>query len=341
MTTKILSEQDKTAFNRIVTHPLQSWEWGEFRKQSGLTVERLGFFKGQQLVSGIQVSFHQIPFTHFTIGYIPKGPLPTQEQIEALKDLGSKHNAVFIQLEPNVIKQSAISNPPAGEAGQRSDYLKPSARPLFTRYTFHIDLTKSEEELLKSFHSKTRYNIRVAQKHEVTIQEENTEEAFAAYLALTQETTKRQGFYAHTPGYHKLMWETLHHANIAHLLTARYQGQIITTWIVFVFNHVLYYPYGASTQQHKEVMASNLMMWEAIRWGKMHGAKLFDLWGTPGPDPKPTDPYYGFHRFKLGYNPQLVEFVGSYDLVLKQPHYQLFTIADKLRWTLLRLKAKF
>ena len=143
------------------------------------------------------------------------------------------------------------------------------------------------------------------------------------------------------------MWQhfshqpTTHNPQLTtHLLTARYQGKILATWILFLFNHVLYYPYGASTQTHKEVMASNLMMWEAIRWGKAHGARLFDLWGTPGPDPKTSDPYFGFHRFKLGYGPKLVEFVGSYDLILKKPHYLLFTMADKLRWILLRLKAK-
>jgi lipid II:glycine glycyltransferase (peptidoglycan interpeptide bridge formation enzyme) len=195
--------------------------------------------------------------------------------------------------------------------------------------------------------SKTRYNIRVAQKHGVTIQEENTEEAFARYLKLTQETTTRQGFYAHSLNYHRLMWRhlysqlTTHNSQpIAHLLTARYQGKILVTWIIFLFNNVLYYPYGASSSEHKEVMASNLMMWEAIKWGKQNGARLFDLWGTPGPDPKPTDPYYGFHRFKTGYGPKLVEFVGSYDLVLKQPHYQFFTLTDKFRWFLFKLKAK-
>jgi len=322
---------DQKAFNTHATHPLQSWAWGEFRKQTGVIVERIGFFDKETLTQGLQVTFHKIPFFPYTVGYVPKGPIPNQDQINALKNVGKKHNAIFITLEPNVIKTDNNFVP-------RIAYrLQPSAHPLFTKFTFHLDLTQSEEELLKNMHPKTRYNIRLAQKRGVTIQEENTEEAFTAYLALTQETTKRQGFYAHTPEYHIKMWEVLREANIAHLFTARYQGKILVTWIMFLFNDILYYPYGASTQQHKEVMASNLMMWEVIRWGKERHAKLFDMWGTPGADPKPTDPYFGFHRFKLGYGPKLVEFVGSYDLILKQPHYTLLTLANNIRWQLLRL----
>ena len=352
-----LTETDRTTYNRLVNHPLQSWEWGEFREKTGVKVVRVGLFDKGNLTDGFQLTFHQIPFTNYSVGYFPKGKLPTTEMIAALKEVGQKHNAIFIKLEPNVILASPEGTRPESDSkdsGVSANWRIPrmtnlirSSKEIFTKYTFYIDLTKSEEELIKSFESKTRYNIRLAQKHGVTIQEENTKEAFDRYLELTQETTKRQGFYAHSDKYHRLMWKHLNHQLTAdssqltaHLFTARYQGKILATWILFLFNNVLYYPYGASSQEHKNVMASNLMMWEAIRWGKSYGARTFDLWGTPGPDPKPTDDYYGFHKFKLGYHPQLVEFIGTYDLILKQPHYILFQILDKFRWILLRLKAK-
>ena len=124
---------------------------------------------------------------------------------------------------------------------------------------------------------------------------------------------------------------------IAHLLKAVYQNKVLVTWILFTFNKVLYYPYGASSHKHRNTMASNLMMWEAIRFGKKEGCQTFDLWGTPGPNPKPNDPWYGFHRFKMGYHPQIIEFIGTYDLVLKPYLYQFYKLADKLRWKLLRL----
>ena len=337
MTLKVLTESDQSNYEKLAAHPLQSWIWGEFRKKTGVWVVRAGVFANDKMIDGFQLTFHPVPYTNYTVGYFPRGKMPTKEMVDMLTEVGKNHNAIFIKLEPNVENSSKFE--------VRSSKLKTSTRPLFTKYTFYIDLTKSENELLKNFESKTRYNIRVAQKHGVTVQEENTEEAFERYLELTQETTKRQGFYAHTPEYHRKMWETLRQSSgqtlpIAHLLTARYQGNILVTWIVFLYKNILYYPYGASSVEFKNAMASNLMMWEAILWGKTHGATLFNLWGTPGPNPKPSDPYYGFHRFKLGYGPKLVEFIGSYDLVLNPVAYKLFTLADSIRWNILRFHSR-
>ena len=76
-------------------HPLQSEQWKEFREKSGIKIIRQ---------NGIQVSFHKIPKTNFTVGYFPKGKLPDKKQITQLKKIGVSQKAIFIQLEPNVEK---------------------------------------------------------------------------------------------------------------------------------------------------------------------------------------------------------------------------------------------
>jgi len=60
----------------------------------------------------------------------------------------------------------------------------------------------------------------------------------------------------------------------AHLLTATYKGENFNCMDCFCFQETLYYPYGASSSEHREVMASNLMMWEAIRFGKIGTFKI-------------------------------------------------------------------
>jgi lipid II:glycine glycyltransferase (peptidoglycan interpeptide bridge formation enzyme) len=194
-------------------------------------------------------------------------------------------------------------------------------------------LTKSEDELLAAMHAKTRYNIKVARKHGVVVTEENG--AFEKYLALTKETTNRQGFYAHNEKYHRAMWNIMHKAGIAHLFTARYNDEILSAWIVFVWKDTIYYPYGASGRSHRGVMAPTLLLWEIAKWAKGRGLKKFDLWGAMGPNPDTNDPWYGFHRFKQGFNPCLVEFAGSYDLIINKPLYFFYTIADRIRWGIL------
>src|SRR5205085_2895165 len=112
----------------------------------------------------------------------------------------------------------------------------------------------------------------------------------------------------------------------------------VITWILFVFKDTLYYPYGASSSLHRNVMASNLIMWEAIKYGKSLGLKKFDMWGAMGPEPDQNDPWFGFHRFKQGYGARHVEFIGSFDLVLSPAAYQLYKIADTLRNFYLKIK---
>ena len=323
-----VNDIEKRKWNTVVHHPLQKWEWGVFRQSMGNDIARLGVYDNDILTDGWQISFHKIPHTPFTVGYFPKGPEITSFMVSKLSKLGKQKRAIFIQIEPNIeiSKRQRIKT---------SKNIQISHHPLFTKYTFILDLTKSEEALLKSFHPKTRYNIRLAEKHGVIVKEDNSEEAFREYLRLTVETTGRQKFYAHNAAYHRAMWQKMSKAGIAHLFTAKYEGSVVCAWIVFIFQNTIYYPYGASSRLHRDVMAPNLMMWEIIRWAKKRNIKYFDLWGALGPAADSDNPWYGFHRFKEGYKPRLVEYIGSYNFIIRPTLYRVYAIADTIRWFLL------
>ena len=338
-----INESYATLYNQSVSHPLQTFEWGEFRKKTGIKVIRRGLLENDKVVNPYQITIHQTPGFPYFIGYFPKGELPSNELLNELEQTGKSNKLSFIQLEPNAVN---------GQLSIVNDQLRRSFHPLFTKYTFILDLTKTEDELLKNMHQKTRYNIRLSEKKGVTVEIDNSDKAFEQYLKLTKQTTERQKFYAHGENYHKLMWETLRISNVksqmsnfdpnkltAHLLKAVYNKKVLVTYILFTFKDTLYYPYGASSDEHREVMASHLTMWEAIKLGKNLGLKKFDMWGAANvPDPKPNNEYFGFHRFKEGFGATLTEFVGSYDLVINPLNYRLLTVADKLRWAYLKAK---
>lgn len=346
MTFVSVSEKEKKQFNDVITHPLQTYEWGTFREKTGIKVIRRAYEQNRKITEAFQMTIHPIPHTPWTIGYLPKGTLPTRELLDELYKIGKEEQCIFIQLEPDIKKQEFQEKRLSFTFGNWK--LKPAAHPLFTKYTFQLDLTQSEETLLANMHPKTRYNLRVAQKHSVEVREETSEEAFAIYWKLMQETTERQGFYAHTKRYHQLMWEALGKKNPqgleAHLFIAWYkppeeEKEIpLVAWVLFTLHDHLYYPYGASSREYRNVMASQAMMWHAIQFGKTKGLKVFDMWGSLGENPNAQDPWYGFHRLKQGFGPQLVEFIGSYDLVINPVLYQGYKVADKLRWILLTLR---
>mgnify|MGYP003589467720 FL=1 len=334
---KEVNSSEKAAFDKAARHPLQSWEWGEFRKETGVAVSRLGEGENERLSEVYQITWHKVPYTKWHIGYCPKSAVPSDKALKTIQELAAKNKAIFVKFEPNE-KISPKTEKNIQEIGSHFNWVK--GKPLFTKYTFQLDISKNEDELLKNMHQKTRYNLRLAEKRGVQIVEDNSENGFEEYWKLMEETTKRQGFYAHTKSYHRKMWKNMTGSGMGHLFKAVYNGQTLTTWMIFVLNDVIYYPYGASSNEHREVMASNLMMWEVIKYGKKQGCKLFDMWGSLGPEPDTKDPWYGFHHFKQGYGAELVEFLGSFDLVIDPMMYKLYGWADRVRWLGLKLKAR-
>src|SRR3990167_7399596 len=151
-----ITDKQKSQYNKLVTHVIQSWEWGEFRKSLEIPVLRYGLYKNTKLTKAFQLTLHKIPFTNQYVGYLPKGPFPDQELAEALKKIGRENNCAFIKVEPDITtgsysviasKQSERGNLPislkiASSMTARNDNTLipkgfiPSPKPLFTKYNF-------------------------------------------------------------------------------------------------------------------------------------------------------------------------------------------------------------
>lgn len=328
----ITDSRYKDAWNKQAKHPLQTWEWGTFRQHMNVKILRVGVSTNDNLRQVFLISLHPIPGLNYYVAYVPKSDIPSQEVLDFLNNYGLQHNIIAIQWEPNVQATSELSLP---------HQWIPAARALFTPHTFVLNLTESEETLLKKMHHKTRYNLNLAKKRGVIIEQDASPEAFTKYLALSNETTKRQGFYAHSNQYHQTQWRILHDAGMARLWTATYEQEIVATWIIFAWKNTLYYPYGATSRHKREVMAPYLLLWEIARWGKANGFEKFDLWGAMGSNPDVTDPWYGFHRFKAGFSPDHITFIGSFDQIIFPRLYRLYTTANMLRWQYLQFKRRF
>ncbi len=340
---------EKERYNSIVKHIVQSWEWGDAKEATGKKVFKYGFFDNTNMTDGFQLSLHPLPapLSMWNIGYLPKCTLPTLEMLHSLQAFGQKNNCVYIKLEPNVFGPTKDPNVQSYLKSTREQLLATKdlniiqGKELFTKYNFLLDITKSDEELLANMHEKTRYNIGLAQRKGVQIQERTDEEGFKIFLKLYFETTKRQGYYGHDESYHRHIWETLRANDMARLLIAYYDNVPTSIWLVTNFHNTMYYQYGGSTTKFRNVMSSNLVAWSAIQLGKRMGLTTLDLWGAMSLNPDPTDPWYGFHRFKEGYGPTHIEYLGSYDLITNPPMYQIYNKLDKYRSQWLRFKTKF
>ncbi len=295
-------------------HIVQSPEWGEVKTKIGTPAV---------LVGEIQFTLHKVPFLPFNVGYCPK--VETEKiDWEQLKTVAKEHRCIFVKFEPNQPFNHLTIQP-----------LRPS-KPIFATQTILLDLTKSEEEFLADMKQKTRYNVRLAQKKGVVVEERDDPEALEIFLKLQKETAQRQGFFVHPDSYYRTVWEVLRPKDMAHLLVAKVENTPVVAWLLLKYGETFYYPYGGSSTEFKNYMPSNLMMWEAIKLGKRLGCKVFDLWGATDDE---SDPWYGFTRFKLGYGGELTTFPSAYDLVLNPLLYYPFILADKLRWWFLRQRS--
>ena len=327
MNIEILSDSIKAhLINEKALHPLQSYEWGEARKKTGVDIVRL-----TSDTDVFTMTLHPIPYTSYKIGYIPRSVMPTTDILTFLQEWGSKNSLIFIKFEPYVEKSTNYKLPATSS-------LTPSTHPLFPAWTQILDLIPAEEELLKNMKQKTRYNIRLAEKKGVVVKEMSTDEGFEIFSELYFATCARQKYHGHTPEYHKIVWNALK-GNIAKILIAYYENEPLAAYELFLFKDRWYYPYGGSADKHRNLMAANLLMWEAIRLGKRLGAKTFDMWGSLPPHSEANGGWAGFTRFKEGYGTRYVEFVGSYDLVILPIQYRVYNSMYSLRNMYLKLRA--
>lgn len=309
----------------MYNHIVQTKEWADIRTKYGTTAVE---------VDGVFYTKTKIPLTKRYYAYCPRVN-PQNINFEKLRLSLKKNKCIALSFDvPNVLKGSP-EEPSAIEVFSRE--CKKSTRSEFAKANYILDLTKSEQELFEQMSSKHRYNTRYAFKKGITIRLAETKADFDVFYDIHKNTAMRQHYFIRPKRYFELIWDELHSKGMCEILIAEYHQKPLAAWMLFITPEVLYYPYGGSLIQHKNLFASNALGWEAIRFGKGRGCKVFDMWGA-GDDPEDTkDPYYGFTAFKAKFGATHVKYIDSYDLIISKPMYYIFTVANKIRWFLLKL----
>ena len=329
-----IGEQD---WNSFVTasprgHILQSSQWGRLKEQFGWQVTRVAIQNRNQWLAGAQVLFRPTPLGLRTIAYVPKGPITdwadeeaTHALLDALHRLCRQNRAIFLKIEPDVPENSALA--------QRLIDLgfHPSPQTIQPRCTILLDLTPDLEDILARMKPKTRYNIRLAARRGVTVRE-GTVEDLPEFYRLMQITSQRDRFGIHSRSYYETAHRLFVPPKLARLFLATYEGKVLAGIMVFALGQRAWYMYGASSNEHRNLMPNYLLQWEAIRWAKGRGCLTYDLWGIPDEEEeileseftKRSDGLWGVYRFKRGFGGQVVHYLGAYDYVYSPPLYWLY-----------------
>ena len=312
--------RDRQAWDAFVAdHPegnfLQSWRWGELKAHYGWCPLRLAAPASGPIRAGLQVLVQTrglLPLgPRAGVAYVPRGPLLSAPDdalalLRAALLRARQAGASFVRVEP-----------PGRAAVQslRALGFRPTAQFIQIPRTALVDLRPDPDAILARFKPKMRYNIRLGARRGIEVVEGSTAADFKDFFSLTEITASRERFAIHTPAYYRDVWETFRPDQGA-LLTACYQGEPLAAVVTLRFGPTAVYLYGASASRHRNLMAPHAAQWAAMRWAKARGCRWYDLWGVADPD-DPADPLAGVHRFKLGFNPRIVEYPGAFDRPLQ------------------------
>lgn len=285
---------------------LQSHEWEKIQKSLGRKVWR---------VDKTLVIRHDLP-AGLNYLYCPRPRLATGNWLLGAEKIARGEESIFLKVDPT-------------EKPQATSYKPQAAHSLQPQKTIVIDLQKSEEELLRAMHEKTRYNIRLAERHGVVAElaQEPTTTDMLIWWGLLSVTARRDGFHAHEKTYYEKLIRARSKNFANELFLADCNMTTLAGAVVNFYwpSRTATYLHGASSGTSKEVMAPHLLHWRIMQEAKRRGFHYYDLWGID------DRRWPGLTRFKIGFGGEKFEYPESFDIVYRPLLYYLYKLARRIR----------
>ncbi len=258
--------------------------------------------------------------------YCPRGPIiNSSESLELWQvilktwvEQGRKFKAFFIKLDPSLINLELFKKA-AQSLGLKIKRVK-SRQP---QQTVYLDLNLSEEDLLRQMKAKTRYNIKVALRHNLSLRDDKND--FEDFFKLLSATKDRDAFRLHPKNHYLNLIN-----NGVRLISIKKDQTMLAAGLFVFYQDTATYLHGASNYQYRSKMAPYLLHWELIKKAKAENLKYYDFYGIDEKN------WPGVTRFKRGFGGKELNYPDSYDIILKQPYYSLYNnlknIKKSLRW---------
>lgn len=323
----LLQRYDEFISSQPTGHLLQTNTWVDLQRELGRTYTRLLILDGEIPVLGALLIEYDLPVSMNYV-YAPCGPVVAPEHLtRELLALFAKEagrfspEALFFRTDPRLTSGE--------ELFRQGGFLlsKSHLQPIHTRI---LPLVSSIEEILGQMKPKTRYNIRLAEKKSIRIEESKDQGAIDSFYELMTQTSERDEFHPHSKEYYKKLVETLGSKNMLSIFTAYKDASPIASIIVSYWGTQATYLHGASDYAHRNLMAPYLLQWQAIQQAKSRGCTSYDFWGI-SPEGAPDDAWAGVTRFKEGFGGKRVDYIGTLDYPFRPLLYKGYALVKSLR----------
>lgn len=311
----------------------QSWAWGVFQQEQGKSIRRIALFEDRDADPLALVQWVREKRSGLFYWFAPGGPVffskPTEKDVtpllEALLYEHRSHthavNTLFDRCEPRFLSEKepisldALTLP---LGAKRVKSINPSTNLV-------VDLKGTTTDVLERMHKKTRYNIRLAERHEVIVRG-GTEADLAHFFTLLKQTAERDAFTPHTESYLRKTFCSLAANGHARLRIAERLGQPLAASIEIIYGDTVTYLHGASASEQRERMAPYALQWSAIFAAIQDGHRWYDFGGgnpldSDAPDYRSS--WEGVTRFKERWGAQRILTPGTYDLPRQSLLYHL------------------
>jgi peptidoglycan pentaglycine glycine transferase (the first glycine) len=311
---------------------LDSWNWGEFNSAMGGKIWRLGVFSNGRIIAValvLKISARRGTFLFIPHGPVVAGGLETKDKKEILelllnqiKDIAAEEKASFIRIAP--IWDRSAQNMKVFE----DSVLRPAPIHMHPEVTWELDITESEEEILKGMRKTTRYLIRQAEKNpDIEIVKSSNAEDLKLFWPVYLKTAKRHHFVVFSEKYLQTEFDIFSKDKEILLFLGRYKGEVVSCAIFVLWQGVCFYHHSGSLSKYNKIPVSYLLQWEAIKEAKSRGCTTYNFWGiapeikTEADAAKSRHPWAGLSLFKMGFGGCIKEYVKTQDFIISQKYW--------------------
>src|SRR5690606_9635971 len=96
------------------------------------------------------------------------------------------------------------------------------------------DISAPLDEVMKGFHQKWRYNIRLGAKKGLSVQSDCTRDDLKVFHEIYKVTAARDGFRGYTLYYFEELWDSLVEQGLAKLFLVHHEGKVLSGAIAFL-----------------------------------------------------------------------------------------------------------
>ena len=279
---------------------LQSWKWGRHYEQTGSKIFRVGVYNDGTLV-GIAL-FIKIHARRGVFLVCPHGPLIADEKDEerALAALVHYCTELARDEECDFIRFCPLS--PATEANRtlyRNLGFRDAPIHMHPELSWILDISKSEEQLLKEMRKTTRYTIKKMEKEGVEITQSTDPAGMQQFWSIYESTFERQQFTPFSKTYLQTEFELYSRDGQAVFFFGAHKGEAVAAAIIIFYNGQAFYHHSGS-RAGAGSNVSYLLQWRVIQEAKRRGCTLYNFWGISHED-EPGHAWAGLSLFKKGF----------------------------------------